>query len=85
LVFLALLIAVQWPFSSFLQLPAARNWVFHTNIFDYNAHRAWMHYVFTKPDAPLDFLRELCLAAAAAIVTVRLGFAWGDWMRRVRR
>jgi hypothetical protein len=37
LLFLGVLIAVQWPFASFLQLPAARNWFFHTNIFDYNA------------------------------------------------
>jgi len=85
LLFLGVLIAVQWPFASFLQLPAARNWLFHTNIFDYNARPSWMRHVFTAPDAPLTFLLEMCLAAAAAMVTIRLGFAWGDWMRRVRR
>jgi hypothetical protein len=87
LLFLGVLIAVQWPFASFLQLPAARNWFFHTNIFDYNARPSWinMRHLFTAPDAPLNFLLEMCLAAAAAIVTIRLGFAWGDWMRRVRR
>jgi hypothetical protein len=79
------LVAVQWPFSSFLQLPAARNWFFHTNIFDYNARRAWMHYVFFAPDTPLTFALEMCMAAVLAFVTIRLGFAWGDWMRRVRR
>jgi hypothetical protein len=84
-VFLGVLVAVQWPFSSFLQLPAARNWFFHTNIFDYNARRAWMHFTFFAPDAPLTFLLEMCMAAVAAFVTIRLGFAWGDWMRRVRR
>jgi hypothetical protein len=85
LLFLGVLIAVQWPFASFLQLPAARNWLFHTNIFDYNARPSWMRHVFTAPDVPLTFLLEMCLAAAAAMVTIRLGFAWGDWMRRVRR
>jgi hypothetical protein len=44
-----------------------------------------MRHLFIAPDAPLDFWLEMCLAAAAAIVTIRLGFAWGDWMRRVRR
>jgi hypothetical protein len=44
-----------------------------------------MRHLFIAPDALLDFLREMCLAAVAAFVTIRLGFAWGDWMRRVRR
>jgi hypothetical protein len=83
--FLGVLVAVQWPFSSFLQLPAARNWFFHTHIFDYNARRAWMHFTFFTPDPPLTLLLEMCMAAVAAFVTIRLGFAWGDWMRRVRR
>jgi hypothetical protein len=84
-VFLGALIAAQWPFSSFLQLPAARNWFFHTNIFDYNAHRTWMYFQFLTPDAPLTFALEMCFAALAAFTTIRLGFAWGNWMRRVRR
>jgi hypothetical protein len=44
-----------------------------------------MHYVFFAPDAPLTFALEMCMAAVLAFVTIRLGFAWGDWMRRVRR
>ena len=35
-VFVALIVAVQWPFATFLMSPASRNWVFGTIYFDYN-------------------------------------------------
>jgi len=38
-----------------------------------------------KPDAPSVFWTEMALAAVLGILTTRLGFAWGDWMKRVRR
>ncbi len=87
LVFLGVLIAVQWPFAEFLQSPAARNWVFHTNIFDYNARPTWVNvrHLFLPPDAPSVFATEMFAAFVAALVATRLGFAWGEWMRRVRR
>jgi hypothetical protein len=87
LLFLAVFMAVQWPFADLLQSPLARNWFFHTNIYDYAARPTWRNVrnVFMLPDTPAVFWTELSIAAAAAIVTTRLGFAWGDWMRRVRR
>jgi hypothetical protein len=86
-VFLGVLLAVQWPFASFLQLPAARNWFFHTHIFDYNARPNWVNvrHMFVDPDAPSVFLAEMFAGAVLAMIATRLGFAWGDWMRRVRR
>ncbi|HVN06259.1 MAG TPA: hypothetical protein VMT86_17675, partial [Bryobacteraceae bacterium] len=87
LLFLAVLVAVQWPFSGFLQTKAAQNWFFHTNIFDYNARPTSINvrHVFVAPDAPSVFWTEMGLAAVFGIVMTRIGFAWGDWMRRVRR
>jgi len=87
LLFLAVLVAVQWPFSDFLQTKAAQNWIFHTNIFDYNARPTSLNvrHVFVAPDAPSVFWTEMGLAAVFGILTTRIGFAWGDWMRRVRR
>jgi hypothetical protein len=87
LLFLAVLLVVQWPFADFLQQPAARNWFFHTNIFDYNARPNWVNvrHAFVAPDAPSVFWIEMLGAAVCAFVATRLGFAWGDWMRRVRR
>lgn len=87
LLFLGVLIAVQWPFSTFLNSAAAQNWFFHTNIFDYNARPTslFVRHVFVPPDAPSVFWTEMAMAAAFGILTTRLGLAWGDWMRRVRR
>lgn len=87
LLFLGVFMAVQWPFADFLQSPLARNWFFHTNVYDYGARPEWRNVrnIFMIPDAPSVFWTQLSIAAAAAIVTMRLGIAWGDWMRRVRR
>jgi hypothetical protein len=87
ILFLGVLIAVQWPFSSFLNSAAAQNWFFHTNIFDYNARPTsiLMRHLFVPPDTPGRFWGEMALAAVLGTLTIRLGFAWGDWMRRVRR
>ncbi len=87
LLFLGVLMAVQWPFADFLQSPLARNWFFHTNIFDYAARPEWwnVRYVFVPADPASVFWQELGIAVLAAIVTTRIGLAWGEWMRRVRR
>ena len=87
LLFLGVLMAVQWPFADFLQSPAARNWFFHTNIFDYAARPQWwnVRYVFIPADAASVFWQQLGIAALAAVVTTRIGLAWGEWMQRVRR
>jgi len=85
-VFLVSLLAVQWPFSSFLLSPPARNWFFGSHYFDYS----------TRPGGPLArfqffdmdkgaFWTNLALALFFAILTTRVGMAWGESMRRVRR
>jgi hypothetical protein len=87
LLFLGFLFAVQWPFSSFLLTPAARNWFFHTNIFEYFTRPTSINarYVMVPPDTPNVFWTQISLAAVFAFITMRLGIAWGDWMRRIRR
>jgi hypothetical protein len=44
--FLAVMLALQWPFGNFLNAPLARNWVFDMNYFGYfmrpsDYHLAW--------------------------------------------
>jgi hypothetical protein len=85
--FLAVLLAVEWPFADFLMSPGARNWFFGSIYFDY----------FTGPDTDLfqnrfepsargaGFWSQLAWAAVVSILMTRLGLAWGEWMRRVRR
>jgi hypothetical protein len=87
-VFVGLFMAVQWPFASFLMSPASRNWVFGTTYFDFNLHPQSYyvrHQFVTLEKTPAQFLKEMVASLAAATLMIRLGLAWGNWMRRIRR
>lgn len=87
-VFVAVLVAMQWPFANFLMDPSSRNWVFGTNYFDYNLRPNdyyTLHRFYWVDKTVPRFWGEMAAAVAAAIVTTRLGMGWGDWMRRIRR
>jgi len=86
--FLAVLIAVQWPFSILVLSPVGRNWIFGSNHFGYSDrpsdyHLAWQFSSFEKSRS--EFWVGLAIAVAVTIVTTRIGILWGDWMRRIRR
>ncbi len=83
-VFVVVLLAVEWPFSAFLQSPAARNPVFGAHYFAYFIQPGWYmtRYEFIPDDA---FATGMVEAVIAATVTSWLGLAVGDAMRRVRR
>jgi hypothetical protein len=85
-IFLLSLLAVQWPFSSFLLSPAARNWFFGSHYFDYSTRPggSFARFQFFDMDKGA-FWFNLTLALFFAILTTRLGMAWGESMRRVRR
>jgi hypothetical protein len=85
--FLAALLAVQWNFAYFLMSPWSRNWIFGTHYFQYNASPAWyvVRNAFFPGESPADFAVEIVIALACAILTARLGLAWGGWMQRIRR
>ncbi len=87
-IFLASFAAVQWPFADFLMSPAARNWFFGTHYFPFfiPSTHDYVRHVFTtvEPTAAI-FSMVMTAAVAAAVVSTRLGLAWGDWMRRIRR
>jgi hypothetical protein len=80
-------LAVQWPFASFLMLPASRNWIFGTAYFAYRdpAGLLFDPYKFEVAEKLGVFLLTLAVAFVASILTTRLGLSWGDWMRRLRR
>jgi hypothetical protein len=87
-VFVGVLMAVQWPFASFLMSPASRNWVFGTIYFDYNLHpnSYYARNLFVPLEkTPGRFWGEMTAAVAGAVVTTRLGIGWGNWMREIRR
>jgi hypothetical protein len=86
--FLAILVAVEWPFASFLMSPAARNWFFNPANYPYFAspNSASVRFVFRQTDhSPLEFWRNMGLAFLFSTVSMWLGIVFGNWLRRVRR
>jgi hypothetical protein len=87
LVFLCAFAAVQWPFANFLMTASARNPLFHTDLFGYNANpnSRYARYLFALPETAQTFWQESGLALAVSVVLIRLGIACGDRMQHIRR
>ena len=88
MLFLAGLIGAQWYFAGFLQSEGARNWFFGAHYFDYNARpdSFYRQYKYlTAEKTTIEFYKTLGWALCFAIAGSRLGLAWGDWMRKVKR
>jgi hypothetical protein len=86
--FLVSFACVQWPFADFLVSPHARNWIFGASYFPYqgnydDAHQPYSFWL-TSP-GPARFWLGMATALLAAIVSTRVGLAWGKWMKQVRR
>jgi hypothetical protein len=83
-IFVAVLVAVEWPFATFLQSEAARNAVFGTEYFAYFIQPDWYlpRYEFV-PDHALA--HGLVVAAVLATISAAIGLVLGGAMRTVRR
>lgn len=86
--FLLAMIAVQWPMGNFLISPLAENRIFGTNYYPYMQPPSAYHFnhefnFYEK--SRTAFWVGMLIAFAAAFVMTRIGLAWGDWMRRVKR
>ncbi len=85
--FMAVLVAVEWPFASFLLSKASENRFFGTIYFDYNSRpdgwdrmRQWFH-----PDAGVALWRGFGLASVYGAVGTWVGMKFGGWMHTVQR
>jgi hypothetical protein len=86
--FLVSLIAVQWPFATFLQSPAARNAIFGSGYLDYFAgpQSYYAQYRFWNyENTPREFATGMLIALVCAILASWMGMARGEWLSRVRR
>jgi hypothetical protein len=82
--FVAVLVAVQWPFAEFLMTEHARNWLFGSHYMPYMMHPDWYeprHEFMPDP----DFISGLVPAVLAAVATSYLGLLLGDAMRKAQR
>lgn len=80
-------LAAQWPFANFLMSPAARNRIFGMAYFAYFDPATILYdpYKFDTGETHAQFIKFMVLAFVFSVITARVGFAWGDWMRRMRR
>jgi len=87
-IFLAIFVAVEWPFASFLMSPASHNWFFGTHYFPYfepPTSSAVLGRFVHMDKTVRAFWLGMTEALVFAILSVRLGLACGNWLRRIRR
>lgn len=86
--FLAVLLITHWPWADFMISPAARNAIFGQNYFAYAFPPSMYHiqWEFAHYDATRGaFLLGLLIAWILAIVSSRIGVAWGERLAHLRR
>jgi len=84
--FVVLMLAVHWWWADFLLSPAARNFVFGADQWDYSARLgAWRYQFWNLQSGTGALLRGLAIAMLSAILTSRLGLWIGSGMARVQR
>lgn len=86
-VFVVGLVAVQWPFASFLMTRAARNRFFAAGFHDYGTP-SWSAEAmrrFVNPEHGLALWGGLGMAMLYAAISVWLGLLLGEWMRKIQR
>jgi hypothetical protein len=87
-VFLAVLLAVQWPFATFMNTPAADNWFFAHNNYPYFAPPTSPEvlHIFRRYEATAQaFWITMGFAFAMYVVNMGLGTIFGNWLLRVKR
>lgn len=87
-VFLALFLAVQWPFASFLMTDAARNGFFNAENFVYWLSPSGVEWSRTfQPDEPgsPSFPVQVFIAFLLGTFSSYVGLWFGQWMTKVRR
>lgn len=87
-VFLALFLAAQWPFASFLMTPAARNGFFNADNFVFWMSPSgvdWSHHWVRPAPGAWPFSVQLAIAFVLGILSSYVGLWFGTWLAKVRR
>ena len=85
--FVLSLLAVEWPFASFLMTPASNNRFFATGSHPFSVP-SWAPVVlrqFIRSDQPSMLTKGLGISMIFAAISVWLGLTVGDWMRKIQR
>lgn len=86
-VFLAALLAAQWPFAYYMTSQASGNWFFGTQYHPYMVPSEWpgVSGGFMPMRSLARFWFFMGWAVFASIMFTRLGIMFGNWMRKVQR
>jgi hypothetical protein len=86
-VFVAVLLAVEWPFASFLMSPGARNRFFGTMYFYFGLPPTSFvaRSLFLPFEGAAAFWRGMLFAVGAGILSVRWGISRGEWLQKIKR
>jgi len=85
--FVAFLVAAEWPFAIFLLSKASHNRFFGTIYFDYSSLpiSTDRRGVFFHPSHGIQLLSGLLRAAIYSSISIWMGLRFGRWMRGVQR
>jgi hypothetical protein len=85
--FVLSLLAVEYPFASFLLSPASKNAFFGTMHLPFATSPAsyTARNMFYLTDSPQQFAVGILIAIVCATVATRFGIARGEWMAKVKR
>ena len=86
--FLAVFVAVQWPFANFMMSPAARNWFFGSGYLDYSSgprSPLARYEFFYREQSAAAFWRNMAIATLIAWFMAWIGMHAGRAMQKVRR
>ncbi len=89
LIFVLLMVAIQYPFSGFLlQSPHSRNWFFGGDAWFFGAPPdSPYRFKFSPTDIqkPLRFIVGIFGAVIIGTIISRISLRWGNWMLRIQR
>jgi hypothetical protein len=84
--FVGVMFIVHWFWAEFLLSPAARNFVFGVDKWDYTSRLgSWRYEYWNLDRSPLLLARGLLVASVYAALSARVGLFWGKGMSRIRR
>lgn len=90
--FVLIMLVVHWFWADFMMSPAARNNFFAADRWAYFARLGSWRYEYQALDtdatgnfSPMLLARGMGIAIVIAIISSRIGLAWGNWMARVQR
>lgn len=87
LVFIAGLLAAEWPFASFLMTPAARNRFFGSMYLSYSTppDSYIARNLFIVTGTPARFWIGILIALAVSWLSFRWGISRAEWLRGIKR